>query len=92
MMKDTFPVQTRTEKSYFGKVKLASGEIVQVETLAAHQNIQNRNIPTFLKKYVSKDIYSAYQIRGSEFYTVDANALFNRMTELAKQNITIYNQ
>ena len=91
MMKEAFPVQTRTDRTYFGKVKLSSGEIIHVETLAAHQNIQKRNIPNYLKKYVSKDIYSAYRIRGSDFYVADANALFKRMIELAKQNTTIYN-
>lgn len=91
VMKEAFPMQTHTDRSYFGKVKLATGEVIQVETLAAHQNIQQRNIPRFLKKHVSKLIYSAFRIRGSEFYIADANALFVRMVELAKQNITIYN-
>ena len=90
IMKEAFPVQTRTDRTYFGKVKLASGEIIHVETLAAHQNIQKMNIPAYLKKYVSKDIYTAYRIRGSDFYVADANALLKRMIELAKQNITIY--
>lgn len=90
MMKDAFPVQTRTEQAYTGRVKLLSGEIINVRTLAAHKNIQSRNIPRFMKKYVSKAIFAPYMIRGSEFYVADANALFHRITELAKQNITIY--
>ena len=90
-MKETFPIQTRTDRTYFGKVKLTSGEIINVETLAFHKNVQKQNIPAYLKKNVSKGIYSAYQIRGSNFYIADANALFTRMIELAKQNKTIYN-
>ena len=90
VMKNDFPLQTRTDKSYFGKVKLANGEVINVETLPAHKNIQNRNVPKFLKKYVSKSIYSEHKIRGNIFFIADANALFNRMIELAKQNKTIY--
>ncbi len=91
IMGKDFPIQTRTDKLYIGKVRLISGEIVHVETLAAHQNIQKRNIPVFLKKYISGEIYSAYRIHGSDFYVVDANALFDKMIGLAKQNKTIYN-
>ena len=91
IMKDAFPIQTRSDKTYFGKVKLVSGELISVETLVAHPNIQKRNIPAFLRKYMSKSIFSSCQIRGSDFFVADANALFSRMIELAKQNITIYN-
>jgi aminoglycoside 3-N-acetyltransferase len=91
IMKDDFPIQTRTDESYIGKVRLSANETVHVRTLAAHKNIQNRNIPAFLRKHVPKNIFSVYQIRGSEFYTVDANALFHKIIELAKRNITIYN-
>jgi hypothetical protein len=91
VMKEDFPMQTRTDRTCFGKVRLATGEIINVETLAYHQNIQRQNIPAYLKKNVSSDIYSAYRIQGSDFYVADANALLKRMIELAKQNITIYN-
>lgn len=90
MAKD-FPFQTRTDRTFSGKVKLPTGELIAVETLAAHKNIRNRNIPAFLKKHVSKNIFSAYRIHGSEFFIADANALFDRMGELAKKRITIYN-
>jgi aminoglycoside 3-N-acetyltransferase len=91
VMKDEFPVQTRTKQVFSGKVKLTTGEIISVETLAAHKNIQKRNVPAWLKKYVPKAIFSAYRIHGSDFFTSDATALFNKAVELAKQNKTIYN-
>ncbi|MDR2145956.1 MAG: AAC(3) family N-acetyltransferase [Tannerella sp.] len=92
VMREAFPLQTRTDRTFFGKVRLATGEIIQVETLAAHQNIQKRkDVPAFLKKHVSKDIYSAYRIRGSDFFVADANTLFHRLIELAKQGIILYN-
>jgi aminoglycoside N3'-acetyltransferase len=91
IMADGFPVKTRTDKVYNGKVKLSSGEIIEVKTLASHRNIQKRNIPLFIKKHISKEIVSEYKIKGSEFYTANARYLFNRMIELANQGITIYN-
>ena len=91
IMKDEFPVQTRTEQTYKGKVRLLSGEIIEVETLAAHKNIGHRNIPAYMGKYMSRDIYVAYKIRGCHFYVANANPLFHRMIELAKEGITIYN-
>jgi aminoglycoside 3-N-acetyltransferase len=90
MAKD-FPFQTRTDRTFFGKVKLPAGELITVETLAAHKNIRERDVPAFLKKHVSKDIFYAYRIHGSEFFIADANALFDRIVELAKKKITIYN-
>lgn len=91
IMRDDFPIQTRTDQSYIGRVKIPSGEIINVETLAAHKNIQKRNVPGFLKKHVPKKIFIPYKIRGSEFFVTDANALFHKMIALAKQNKTIYN-
>ncbi|MDR0743482.1 MAG: AAC(3) family N-acetyltransferase [Tannerella sp.] len=91
VMKKDFPMQTRTSQSYFGKVKLSTGEVIEVETLAAHRNIQKRNVPGFLKKHVPENIFTPYRIRGSDFFVADANALFHKMIELAKQNKTIYN-
>jgi len=54
-------------------------------------HIQNRNIPVFIKKYIPAETLSEYKIRGSDFYVADANALYIKMIELAKQNKTIYN-
>ena len=89
-MKDDFPMQTLTKQAFAGKVKLPSGEVLEVSTLAAHKNIQKMNIPAFVRKHIPVEILSQYKIRGSEFYIADANALFIKMIELAKQNITIY--
>lgn len=91
VMGNDFPLQARTDETYFGKVKLPDGEIIEVETLAAHKNIQKRNVPGFIKKYIPKQILSDYHLHGSDFFVADANALFNKITELAKQNKTIYN-
>jgi len=90
VMKADFPVQTLTEQLFTGKVRLLSGEVIEVATRTPHRNIQKRNIPLFMRKHIPKAICAEYKIRGSDFYVADANALFIKMIELAKQNITIY--
>jgi len=90
-LKEDFPLQTLTTQIFTGKVRLLNGEIIEVKTRAAHTNILQRNIPAFMKKYIPKDTLSEYNIKGSDFYAADANGLFTKMIELAKQNKTIYN-
>ena len=90
LLKDDFPMQTLTKQAFTGKVKLPSGEIINVRTLAAHKNIQKMNIPRFVRKHIPKETLTAYRIRGSDFYIADANALLIKMMELAKDNQTIY--
>ena len=90
LMKEAFPMQTLTTRIFTGKVKLPDGKIIDVQTLAAHKNIQIMNIPAFVRRHIPEEILSVYKIRGSDFYIADANALFIKMTELAKQKKTIY--
>jgi len=90
IMKNEFPMQTLTTKAFSGKVKLLSGEVIDVTTLAAHKNIQKMNIPAFVRKHIPKETLTEYKIRGSEFYIADANALFIKMIDLAKEKTTIY--
>ena len=90
IMKDFFPIQILNEQLFTGKVRLLSGEVIEVATKTPHRNIQKRNNPLFIRKYIPKEICREYKIRGSDFYVADANALFIKMIELAKQNITIY--
>jgi len=91
ILKDAFPVQTLTEQVFMGKVRMPSGEIIEVGTLAAHKNVKKQNIPAFVKKYISKEILSQYKIRGSDFYVADGIDLYYKMYDLAKKNKTIYN-
>lgn len=91
VMPEVFPLQTRTDRTFFGKVKLPDGTLITVETLAAHENIRERNGPAFLKKHVSENIFTPHRLHGSEFFVTDANRLFDRIIELAREKITIYN-
>ena len=90
IMKDDFPMQTLTKQAFTGKVKLPSDEVINVSTLAAHKNIQKMNIPAFVRRHIPEETLAEFKIRGNEFYIADANALFTKMIELAKEKITIY--
>ncbi|NDP22085.1 MAG: AAC(3) family N-acetyltransferase [Paludibacter sp.] len=86
-----FPFKTRTEKVFVGKVKLPDGECIEVKTLAASSNIGNRDIPGFFKKYVSTGMMNSFKFKGNSFYVAFSKPLFDRVVELAKSGITIYN-
>lgn len=90
VLKENFPVQTRTDNVFAGKVKLPDGNVITVQTLAAHSNIVNRDFPAFAKKYLTKDIFSDYNINGSEFFWADSIKLFDKVVQLAEKGITIY--
>jgi len=91
VLKDKFPIKTRTDEVFTGKVRLTDGTVIDVETLAAHKNICHRNIPKYLKKYISSDIFTPYKIKGNYFYKAHSVELYDRIVELAEQGITIYN-
>jgi aminoglycoside N3'-acetyltransferase len=91
VMREKFPVKTRTDEVFSGKVKLEDGSIILVDTLAAHSNITIRDFPTYAKKYLSREFFSEYKMGGSNFFKADSNKLFNKVIELAEQGLTIYN-
>jgi len=91
VLNEKFPVRTRTDKVFQGKVRLPDGLIVEVNTLAASSNIGDRDIPGFFKKYVPADILNVFKYKGNNFYIADSKKLFDKVVELAKSGITIYN-
>ena len=91
VLKEKFPLKTRTDEVFTGKVKLKDGEIITVNTLVAHANITNRNLPGFVRKYLNKSCFEQFTIRGSSFFRADSKSLFARIVELAETGITIYN-
>lgn len=91
VLQNKFPIRTRTEEVFITKVKLQDGNIISVNTLAAHTNISKRNIPLYLKRNVSTEIYSDSKINGNHFFRADSKALFYKIIELAEKGETIYN-
>ncbi|MEI8273520.1 MAG: AAC(3) family N-acetyltransferase [Paludibacter sp.] len=90
VLKDKFPLKTRTDEVFAGKVKLWDDSVITVDTLAAHSNITNRDLPTFVRKYLNKATFTQFSVRGSNFFRADSKLLFKRVVELAEKGITIY--
>ncbi len=90
IMKDQFPIKTLQETPFRFNVKDYTGNIIEVKTMIPYKAIQNRNIPGYMKKHISKTICKSIKYRGSNYFVADTKKLYDRMLELAKDNITIY--
>lgn len=91
VLQNEFPVRTRMDKVFVGKVKKADTEIIEVKTLVAHSNIAKRDIPAFLKKNIATDIFSSFLVKGNSFYRANSVSLYDKLVGLAKKGQTIYN-
>jgi aminoglycoside 3-N-acetyltransferase len=85
-----FPVETRGQEIYDGRVCDGDGRERVVRSLVAHPRIWWRNIPRYMRRYVSTDICRSCELHGAKFYVADAGKLYARMEELAGRGITIY--
>jgi aminoglycoside 3-N-acetyltransferase len=92
IMKENFPLQTRMNKIFDAKVKDKDGNEFIVKTLVHHPNTGLRNIHRFMKKYIPSNVCKNFRIKGIPFFKADANLLLDKMTKLAENKITIYNQ
>lgn len=90
VIKGHFPIKTRTDKVYDAKVIDNEGNTRIIKTLAAHEQIQYRDINRFLKHYISDDVCENFTDKGNRFFIADASRLFKRIIDLSSQNITIY--
>jgi aminoglycoside N3'-acetyltransferase len=85
-----FPVQTRPEQVYRGRVRDLAGEEKVVETLVAHPRIRWRRIRPYMKRHVAAEICRDFQVSGGHFFVAKARPLLACMTELAEVGTTIY--
>ena len=90
IMKYEFPVKTRTDEVFEGKVRDYNGNIISVKTKAAHSQVKYNTIQRYVKKHVPAEICEDFKVNGIKFFRADAAKLLEKMTELAKQDITIY--
>lgn len=90
VLKQQFPVKTRTDQVFEAKVRKPDGSIETVKTLAAHPQIQHRDINQFLDRYVPKSVCGNFTVRGNRFFVARSKGLFNAIVELSKGNKTIY--
>lgn len=91
-LKDQFPVEPYHESLFHAQVVDYSGNTQIVDTFAHDMKKMNHNIPRFVASYVQKDICRDLTIHGSKFYTAHSRPLFEAMSKLAEQHITIYSK
>jgi aminoglycoside N3'-acetyltransferase len=90
-LKEQFPVKTRTDKVFQGKVLDKEGNQLIVSTRAAHINIQNRDIAGFFKKYITSEECRLLRKNATWFYVADAVKLYEKLVHLAVvERKTIY--
>lgn len=90
IMKTEFPVKTRTDKVFEGKVRDYDGTVISVKTKAANLQVKYNNIQRFVKKYIPAEICEDFKVNGTKFFRADAAKLLEKMIELARKDITIY--
>ncbi len=88
---DIFPLKTRSEEVYSEPVISASGKEIVVDVLIPSEQISKRNPKTFFSKYITSDICIRFKKRGAEFFCADSVKLYDKLSELHKRGITIYN-
>ena len=90
VMGDEFPIQTRTKEIFDGRVIDENGHERIVRTLAAHNNIQQRNVPKYFRRQIPSAIGRDICLLERVFFAARAKELAAKMTALARRGITIY--
>jgi aminoglycoside 3-N-acetyltransferase len=90
VMKEKFPVKTRTDEVFETKVKDAEGKIIVMKTKAPHPQIKHRNIQKYFKEHIPARVGRDFYINGTKHFTANSGELFDKMAELATKGITIY--
>jgi aminoglycoside 3-N-acetyltransferase len=90
VMKEKFPLKTRTDEVFTAHVRDEKGNMIEVKTKAAHEQIRHRNIERYMRKHIPADVCRDFKVNGTKYFVADARKLFEKMHELALQGITIY--
>ena len=90
VIKKQFPIKTRLDEIFEGKVKLKDGSMKIIKTLVAHPQIKNNDITGFINKYIKKSVCRNFRIKGNRFFVAHSKELFNSIVDLSKENKTIY--
>lgn len=89
-LKDGFPIQPYHQKLFDAKCVDCAGNPRVVKTFAHDMSKLHHDIPSYMRKHVSKGICKDLTILGRQFFTAKAPELFELMLDLAQNNITIY--
>lgn len=89
-LKKDAPVQTYYPQVFSARCINYNGETEIVETYAHDMTKVIHDVPRYMKTHIPTDICSDLDIKGMKFFRADANKLFDKMLELAKEGITVY--
>src|SRR3974377_1321305 len=87
---DEFPVPTYEKRLFEARCIDYAGKTVIVRTFAHDFSKIYHNIPKFIKRHITEQICKDFRLYGMPFFRADAASLFQLMSELARQGITIY--
>ncbi len=90
VLRDAFPVDIYYSEPQKVSYKDAEGKIKTLSVYIHNGKHHIRSIPGFMQKHVSKQACHQFKDKGTNYFTADANTLFEEMKALAQQNITIY--
>lgn len=90
VLKDKFPVRTRTSEIFTAKVKDYAGNILETETLAADKGIGKRDIPGFIRHHIPGSSATEFSVRHNSFFLVDSGPFYKNLVAAAKKGLTIY--
>jgi aminoglycoside 3-N-acetyltransferase len=93
ILRDRFPVPTRTTEVFPARVIDRDGCVRVVPTLAQNrvtEFLAPHSIPRFLRRYVAPTVCRDLRAKGVDYFAADAPALYAWLAELASQGVTIY--
>jgi aminoglycoside 3-N-acetyltransferase len=90
VLKEKFPFKTRTNNVFTVKIRDYDGNLHELNTLVADKSIAHRNIPKFIKKYISSASSSEFSIRGNSFFLVESALFYKEMVSCSEKGVTVY--
>lgn len=91
-MRNIFPVNPYHKEIFDARCINYEGKEEIVKTYAHDMKMMHFDLPTFFKKNIDSEIVQDIDIKGMKYFKADAKKLYEKMTELAKIGITIYNK
>jgi len=92
IMDSKFPVQTRTDEIFDGRVIDSEGKEFIVKTKAAHAQTHFKDMAGYFKRYIPKEIINNFKTNGVKYFTAKSPELYAKMVELAEKGITVYDK
>jgi aminoglycoside 3-N-acetyltransferase len=91
-LKGAFPVRVYHDRAFEVECVNYQGEAVTVTTFAHDMRAIVHDVPAYMKKYIAKEACQDLNIKGMNFFRVDARKLFDSMLGLAREGITVYSK